>query len=664
MAINLLVLDVETTLNAPKDMGQAHPMHPDNRIVLLGTLCTTPWGDKEIEITDLMPITGLVDTLELCKPDFICGSNMSFDLLYLYREASAYSSLGKKVLQEQRLWDIQLAEYLLTGQQSKWASLDDMCRKYGLPIKDDAVTKFFEAGVGSDKIDRALLDPYLRNDLEVTHAIAQLQIAQAVDAKMLPLIISQMEALHATTEMMFNGLSFDEPYFRKYTYEVATTYADLKITLEKEVKDFIGSGYYPLEDIDSALQWSKFLFGGNSKQVSREAVGMFKNGNTKYKNIEREVTHPPSCEIVPAEGWKSEKTGKVSVDEKVLTIIATHTKLHSIKAVVDKLLKYRETSKQLSTYIQGLHKHIIHHPDGCAFIHGRLNHVATATGRLSSTAPNLQNISNNPIKVVFVSRFGADGVLVEFDFAQLEVAVLAHISGCKQLIADISGGKDIHSELYFDMNGVRPSDSERKWFKKLTFGLLYGAGANTLAENAGCDYSVAKKFIATFYTRYPAVKTWHDTMATQAELLGTHPKIAGMFGDAREWMWQSETGRKYLFKEYKNTYRTDREFTFSPTELKNYPVQGLATGDIVPMMLGILFRKFQGDDNVKLVNTVHDSIMFDVHKDVLTETLKEVNTTLSLTHEYYLKTFKIPLSLKLTASASVGANWFTTEKVK
>lgn len=664
MSVKLLTLDVETTLNAPEDMGKSHPMHPKNYIVLLGTMSSKGDG-KIISLHETLMLSGLIEDIAHFKPDFIVGCNISFDLLYCYaagRGMPEGKNYAKLILQEQRLWDIQLAEYLLTGQQSKWASLDEMSLKYGLPVKDDAVTKYFAAGIGAEKVPMVLLKPYLQQDLENTEAIAIKQMELATTAKMFDLIISQMEALHATTEMMFNGLAFDETYFRTYTVEVAEKYVDQRLGLQKDLK-LIPDNHYQVEDINSALQWSKLLFGGTKKEAYKEAVGIFKNGKTKFKVMEREIACLPLCEIVPPDEWKSEKTGKVSVDEKILVTLATLTKREVVQKLCSQLLGYRETSKQLTTYIQGLGKHVIEY-DKCTYIHGRLNHVATSTGRLSSTSPNLQNISNNPIKKTFVSRYKG-GVLVEFDFSQLEVAILAHVTGDKTLISDIVSGKDIHSELFYDMNKKRPTDEERKWFKRLTFGLIYGAGPTTLAENAGCDFSVAKKFITTFYTRYPEVQKWHYTMQIQANRCGLHDKSAtGEHELARTWRWASPTGRIYVFREYKNTYHLDREYNFSPTELKNYPIQGLATGDIVPMMLGVLFRKFVNRTGVCLVNTVHDSIMFDVSPEAIASgLLKEVTDVLNNTHMYYEKTFEHPLALKLTASASVGTNWFITEKV-
>jgi DNA polymerase I-like protein with 3'-5' exonuclease and polymerase domains len=104
-------------------------------------------------------------------------------------------------------------------------------------------------------------------------------------------------------------------------------------------------------------------------------------------------------------------------------------------------------------------------------------------------------------------------------------------------------------------------------------------------------------------------------------------------------------------------------YTFSPTELKNYPVQGLATGDIVPMMLGIIFRQLLGRDDVKMVNTVHDSLMFDVKSDSADAFITEITTILQCTHMYFEETFKKPLALKLNAGASIGKNWFDMKEL-
>ncbi|CAB4240675.1 PolA DNA polymerase I - 3'-5' exonuclease and polymerase domains [uncultured Caudovirales phage] len=639
-----VAIDVETTLNGNEEVGLAQPMHPDNRVVLYG-------------ITNGLGVPFTTDKPKDFKravADFIgsdptyCGHNISFDLLYLYKESPAL----KEVLQTNKIWDTQLAEYILTGQRSKWSSLDELSIKYGLPVKDDKIKAYFQAGLGSDKIPREELDPYLKQDLENTFVIANLQYKEAEKNGQLTLILSQMEALHATTEMMFNGLCIDKEALEKYTVEVVNEYVDVKCELEV-------LALARVDDINSPKQWSQFFFGGVKKVKVKEEVGVYKNGNTKYKLVEKSIKLLPFIKYTPDPEKVSAKTGQVSVDDAVLNDMLKHTVDAGAIRLINQLLKYRELSKQLSTYVQGLSKHIIGD-----VIHGKLNHTATVTGRLSSTSPNLQNISNNPIKQIFVSRF-KDGLMVEVDFNQLEVVALAHVTKDKQLIKDIGGGADIHSELYKDMFGKYPTKEERKPFKARTFQLIYGAGAKAISKQAGCSLEEAKKFIDVFYSRYPQVADWHKNFAAEVERNAKYLKGAdGLMEKVRTYTLDTETGRKFSFTEYHNesTWST-RTYNFSPTELKNYPVQGLATGDIVPMMLGIIFRKLVGREDVKMVNTIHDSLMFDVKGDSAVNFILEITDTLKDTHKYFLEIFKKPLSLKLNAGASFGPNWYNMEEM-
>jgi DNA polymerase-1 len=253
---------------------------------------------------------------------------------------------------------------------------------------------------------------------------------------------------------------------------------------------------------------------------------------------------------------------------------------------------------------------------------------------------------------------------MEFDFSQLEVAILAHISKDSQLINDITTGTDIHSALFADMYGKLPTKEERKWFKTLTFGLLYGAGVKTLSKNAACTVDVAEKFVATFYKRYSGVKNYHDNIIHSADI-GSAVDPANVY---RTYRHLSETGRIYEFKEYENSEwvakKTRRKYSFSPTELKNYPVQGLATADIVPLMVGLMFRKFKNNSSVALVNTIHDSILLDVKEEVADEVKEQVFELLNNTHVYYEKTFGIPLKLPLSVGCSVGKNWHDMTECK
>ena len=639
-----VAVDVETTLNGNEEVGLAHPMHPDNEVVAFG-MCY--YEGKPFTSYD--PDVFLENVCELPPGAVICGHNLSFDLMYLYRT----SMFLREELQGRRIWDTQLAEYILSAQQTKWSSLDELSVQYGLPVKDDKIKKYFEKGLGSDKIPSAELIPYLEQDVTNTAQIARLQYARAIEAGQLTLIETQMEALHATTEMQFNGLHIDRAKLDEYTVEVVNKYVEVKLDLQE-----LAEGHL-IEDINSPKQWSQFFFGGTKKVKVKEEVGVYKNGNTKYKLVEKKIKIDPFIRYVPDPDKVSAKTGQVSVDDAVLNDMLKHTFDPKAIAIINALLKYRELSKQLSTYVQGLSKHIIGD-----FIHGKLNHTATVTGRLSSTSPNLQNISNNPIKQIFTSRF-KDGCIVEVDFNQLEVVALAHVTKDLQLIHDISSGKDIHSELYKDMFGRYPTKEERKPFKARTFQLIYGAGAKAISKQAGCSIDEAKKFVDVFYTRYAGVADWHKNFAEQVEADSIYELDDDGFREkVKTYILHTETGRKFCFKEYysDSTWST-RTYNFSPTELKNYPIQGLATGDIVPMMLGVIFRRFKDKDDVRMVNTIHDSLMFDVELDSVSSFIEEITEILKNTHKYFEDIFKKPLALKLNAGASVGINWFDMKEI-
>ena len=639
-----VAIDVETTLNGNEDVGLAHPMHPDNYVVAFG-YCSEM---NNVPITTYDSIEFEDRIVEEIEKATFCGHNISFDLVHLYRT----SLVLKHALQHHQIWDTQLAEYILSAQQIKWSSLDELSIKYGLPVKDDGIKKYFQAGLGSEKIPKSELIPYLEQDVQNTLAIARKQYERAKEQGQLTLILTQMEALHATTEMQYNGLHIDREALDKYAVEVVNEYVECKLDLEELAAEHI-------EDINSPKQWSQFFFGGTKKVRVKENVGFYKNGKIKTKLVDKVVTVPPYIRYTPDPDKVSAKTGQISVDDSVLNDMLAHTFDAKAIGIIKKLLKYRELSKQLSTYVQGLSKHIIGD-----FIHGKLNHTATVTGRLSSTSPNLQNISNNPIKQIFTSRF-RDGVIVEMDFNQLEVVALAHITKDLQLIHDISSGVDIHSALYEAMFGRPPTKEERKPFKARTFQLIYGAGAKAISKQAGCSLDEAKKFVDVFYTRYPSVGKWHKEFAVIAEKESVYEfNEDGFMEKTKTFVYETETGRKFAFKEYhSDSSWSTRTYNFSPTEFKNYPVQGLATGDIVPMMLGIMFRQLKSRVDVKMVNTIHDSLMFDVQADSADNFIKEMTDLLKNTHNYFEGIFGKPLALKLNAGASVGINWYEMKEL-
>lgn len=286
--------------------------------------------------------------------------------------------------------------------------------------------------------------------------------------------------------------------------------------------------------------------------------------------------------------------------------------------------------------------HIVHHS---------LNHTSTKTTRLSANNPNMQNVTRadfdastgeykSEVKAIFVSRFGDDGEMIEADYSQLEVVVQGLLSGDKNLCRDLIDKVDFHCKRVALKNSVsydfalfhcknEDAPDYAKWKKERTkckifsFQRAYGAGAGLIAEETGMDIDEVKDMIEKEDQEYPGIVRFNDRVEREVN------ETAEPFRDgARGWRtfrrgtWQAPTGTMYSWRSYDApSYLRQKGITdtFKPTELKNYPVQGTG-GEIVQMILGLLWRWFVKTDNFGgkafLVNTVHDCIWVDCHKDV------------------------------------------------
>jgi len=286
------------------------------------------------------------------------------------------------------------------------------------------------------------------------------------------------------------------------------------------------------------------------------------------------------------------------------------------------------------------------------------------------------------IKHCFTSRFEG-GSILEADYSQLEVIVLAHLSNDFQLKADLLSGMDMHrvraAEL-FDIPEDDVTSKQRKIAKAFSFQLQYGAGAPSMAEKNEQPEALAKKFIENFYARYPDVKAWQERVKADVEASRRPSKKQTKLGrTAGVGFITSETGRNYVFFEDDNPYynpsakwgKSSKSATnFSPTKMKNYPVQGMATGDIVPMMLGELFEELMSHpeykENVLLINTVHDSVMFDC-KFTDERKIEEVGSWIKNIMEFaptrLKEHFDIAFELPLTVEVEAGSTWGELKKL-
>lgn len=394
----ILFFDLETSIkNRGEDAigkHQASPYHPANKIVYSGWT----WGDESPDFF----YSGMSLEILNCfgcprEPKLLVAQNIAFDLSYLLQ--TDYHRTFGWIQRGGMIWDVMIAEYLLSGQELKFASLDELATIYGGELKDSRIKEYWKEGVDTEDIPKEEIIPYLETDVKNLRIIYEGQLAEAKRLGMLPLIESQMEARLATILMENNGMKFD----------VASAKAQEKVlakqceALEEELKELmvqLSWGRLTIDEVNpgSTQQVSAILFGG-TLNVSRRVVVVDPTTGEPvlYKSGKKKGEIKTKLESVPVrlDAWTCTtdppgKSGFYAVGDSVLKEVKATAGHALVKEFCDKLLEYRETSKQLNTYFSGYSQLVW--PDG--LIHGQLNHCQTATGRLSSSNPNLQNISN------------------------------------------------------------------------------------------------------------------------------------------------------------------------------------------------------------------------------------------------------------------------------
>lgn len=285
------------------------------------------------------------------------------------------------------------------------------------------------------------------------------------------------------------------------------------------------------------------------------------------------------------------------------------------------------------------------------------------------------------IKKCFPSRWGKEGSIVETDFSQLEVIGVAFLSGDTNLKEDLLQGRDLHcmsaSFLYgeeYDTIYAAYKAGDSSWTKKRkaakspTFQLQYGAGYKSIAAKCGLTEKQAKQFVENYYGRYWRLKEWQEEniLAVKRSRVATEQRTPKGYQRGIGYL-HGPTGRAYCFtEEDAPDFLVERgEYTsFSPTAIKNYPSQGFATGDLVPMCLGELYYELKANERLRekalLVNTVHDSVILDVHNSVLEEAKDTVEKVLTNAPNYLKLYFGIEFDLPIKVETSIGPTWGET----
>ena len=325
---------------------------------------------------------------------------------------------------------------------------------------------------------------------------------------------------------------------------------------------------------------------------------------------------------------KRKEGASYSTDADVLGAVRRY---HPIVASV---LEFRQLTKFRSTYAQGL----LRAADETGRIHSDFKQTVTTTGRLSSTEPNLQNIPvrtelGRQFRKLFVTK-SADYVLIDADYSQIELRLLAHMSGDETMIAAYREGADIHTRTASRAFGV-PEEAVtpelRKRAKAVSFGIVYGISAFSLATDLGISNADAKHYIDSYYAEFPSVKGYLDGVVAAAKEKGYTETLLGR--------------RRYIPELSAPQYPTRQ---FGERAARNSPLQGTAA-DIIKIAMIAVHRRLQEEGlDARLILQVHDELILEAHK-------KDADRAALVLREEMEGAAR--LSVPLTVDVTVGDTW-------
>ena len=312
----------------------------------------------------------------------------------------------------------------------------------------------------------------------------------------------------------------------------------------------------------------------------------------------------------------------------------TLMKLYDLHPIIPLILEYRNLIKLMTTYMDNLKDYVM----SDSKIHTIFKQATTRTGRLSSAEPNLQNIpirteEGKEIRKAFLPE--KDSVILTSDYSQIELRILAHISGCKNLISAFNNSEDIHTKVASDIYGVDTSlvtKTMRRTAKAVIFGIVYGISGFGLGENLDISPKEAKKYIDKYLTMYPGVKEYMDNIKMKAKEQGYVRTIMN---------------RKREIDELKNTnYIIVKS---GERMAMNTPIQGSAADIIKKAMIDVDNEMTKKGLKSKMLIQVHDELVFTVPKDEI-EIMKE------LVRDTMENAYNLEVPLKV--DVELGSNWY------
>ena len=378
--MNILSLDTETSY------FHSNPYDQTNKPLVCYSYATDTLSGqaRQWDEDSLWKVQALVS-----GADLVVGFNFKFDLAWLKKQGVDFSNV--------RIWDVQLAEFIISRQRWKYPSLRECCVKYGVDAKLDVVkTEYWEKGIDTKDVPWPILSEYAAHDAKITLECyhKQLEHLSPAQVKLVKLMCQDLVVLQ---EMEQNGLTFDEDLCNTQSLKLDDEISQIKKKL---------AAVYPDVPINfgSNDQLSAFLYGGTVTEVVKEMVGFYKTGlkkgQPKFGN--KEVVHQLPRLFNPIKGSEHQKEGVWGTAEPVLQKIKPLSKKHGW--IVEQLLQLSKQEKLNGTYYKGLpalNKEMNWKPGK---LHGQLNQTLAVSGRLSASKPNQQNFASD-MQDIFVSEY-------------------------------------------------------------------------------------------------------------------------------------------------------------------------------------------------------------------------------------------------------------------
>ena len=509
----------------------------------------------------------------------LVGQNLKFDLPMLNRH-------GIKV--EEFLGDTMLMSYVLNSTGTRHG-LDRMAQHYlnYEPMKYEEVVGSASKQINFAQVEIQAATFYAAEDADITLRLFNHLNKKLEDQPKLINLLQSIEypMLESLIKVETNGAKIDEKMLSKYSDELAIKIEELsKASFEMAGEEF---------NMDSPKQLVEIL----------------------YNKLDLPVL-------------KKTPKGQPSTNEGTLQRLAEQFELPKI------IIEYRGLAKLKSTYTDSLIK--IQHPI-TKRIHTSYQQAVTSTGRLSSTEPNLQNIpiktaEGRKIREAFIPEKG--NVLISADYSQIELRIMAHLSGDKNLTYAFNNNIDVHSSTASEVFNIPLEDvsaEHRRSAKAINFGLIYGMSAFGLTRQLGIPRHEAQAYLDTYFERYTGVKEYMDSTKELAK---------------KNLYVETILGRKLHVASINDSNGLRRQA--AERAAINAPLQGSAADIIKKAMVDV--DQWIGDDNpnIKLIMQVHDELIFEANKDFANDAIGHIVKLMEST---------IELNIPLIVDANKGKNW-------